>query len=180
MAILVALAGILVPLVSGVREDSTVAGTTASMQSIRNGIISAGSDRPGYLSDVGGLPATIRDLFVKPDGVLLFDRFTARGWRGPYMQGATGTYRIDASRGFLPAYGADDDPALNDAWGRSIIIQVPTAAADPDPKQRNQFARIVSAGADGILQTPADRLYPSLVDRGDDRLLFLLRSDIAP
>ncbi|MCY2927963.1 MAG: prepilin-type N-terminal cleavage/methylation domain-containing protein [Planctomycetota bacterium] len=176
-AILVILAGIVLPSISGLREDSSLTATTETFHAIRNAV--AGTEgRPGYLADMGRLPSTLRDLFIQPAGATPFDRFTARGWRGPYLMDATGTYRVDVAKGFLPAYGAEGDPALADAWGRPVILQVPTTASDTN--QRDQFTRIVSAGPDGVVQTPPASLYPTTDHRGDDVLLFLMRPDIAP
>jgi len=46
--------------------------------------------------------------------------------------------------------------------------------------ERDLFTRIVSAGPDGIVQTPPNVLNPPVDQRGDDVVLFLSRPDIAP
>jgi type II secretory pathway pseudopilin PulG len=180
MAILVALAGIMVSLVSGIQDDASVEATRVSMKTISEAILGAGSEKPGYLADIGDLPTTLSDLYVKPSGIVAYDRFTGRGWRGPYLRSTANTYQADADRGFLPDYGEDGDPTPFDSWGHPIILQMPSPVASPDPDQRREFARLVSAGPDGILQVQPQELYPSPEARGDDLVLFLLRSDVAP
>lgn len=104
------------------------------------------------------------------------------------------TNRIDR------AYGISGEPAVLDPWGNPYVLQVPPAEAwananeisEPD---RFRYARIVSAGPDGELQTPCfgtitadDRRDCRLAGRrkssrdtatlrGDDIVLFLLRAD---
>lgn len=106
-------------------------------------------------------------------------------------------------------YGFPGEPAVLDPWGNPYVLQIPPPQAFPGgstniPDQvRFRFARIVSAGPDGILQTPcftpnatnwqftswnrtARRLsrQAGLIDgndrsaRGDDLVLFLSRNDI--
>ena len=177
VAILVILAGLVLPMLSGVQDNSASVATTSTLQAVRAAIV--GSDeRCGYLSDMGRLPSTMRDLFVMPTGAAPFDRFTGRGWRGSYLQDATGKYLVNVSLGFSAAYGTNGDPAVLDSWGHPIIIQAPTSAADS--KQRDLFTRLVSTGSDGIVQTSPDVLYPSPAQRGDDVILFLMRADVTP
>lgn len=175
-AILVVLAGIAIPHLFGVRDSAAATATEATLASVRDAIVGDTVDHPGFRADTGRLPATVRGLFVQPTGVPTFDRITGRGWRGPYIREATGTYRIDVARGRTALYGTDGDPAVVDGWGSPIVVQSP---AGGDAAQREAFTRLLSAGADGIFQTPAD-LYPPLDSRGDDRVLFLLRADTSP
>lgn len=106
------------------------------------------------------------------------------------------------------AYGFVGEPTLFDPWGNPYVLQVPppqaftnvTTVAD---ETRFGYARLVSAGPDGVLDTPC--FYPNatnmtgttwnerarrlarqagLIDgtncvaRGDDIVLFLTRSDV--
>lgn len=141
-----------------------------------------------------------------------FDRVANRGWRGPYLRNAQGVANTNAARnGRFPAsgerrfandqtflargffydasnsdYGATDDLAAADPWGNPIVLQIPPAAAFSQPTTdagRFRFARLVSAGPDGALTTPRDRLAGLLADgtmptRGDDLVLFLDRADV--
>jgi prepilin-type N-terminal cleavage/methylation domain-containing protein len=167
VAILMILAGIVVPMFSGIRDNSVSVATTATLRTIRDAIVGSGPGQPGYLSDMGGLPVTMRDLFVMPTGASPFDPVTRRGWRGPYLLEATGTYPVN------DGYGTKGDPAVLDSWGQPIVIQGAPTASDPNPP----YIRLVSAGPDGIIQTPNGDLYPLPTQRGDDVVLFLMRAD---
>ena len=113
---------------------------------------------------------------------------------------------------FTNVYGRAGEPAVLDPWGSPFVLQVPPPEAWDDPdsvpsETRLRFARIVSAGPNGILETPfypteshpgwdaldpaarrldvrlAGRLGPGggasgpPLSRGDDVGLFLFRSD---
>lgn len=112
-----------------------------------------------------------------------------------------------AERGFFPlahgdysefyAYGFVGEQALADPWGNPYVLQIPPSEAftHPTEARRFHFARLVSAGPDGVLQTPchgggaataesrcalrlAGRLPGGSVEsRGDDIVLFLDRDD---
>jgi type II secretory pathway pseudopilin PulG len=141
-----------------------------------------------------------------------FDPAARRGWRGPYVRNAAGVKNLNPARnGAFPAgeerrfagdatflergfftdagtspYGATGDLAVADPWGNPIVLQVPRESAFEGSRRdakRFRYARLVSAGADGVLSTPLDRLAGMLVDgstpeRGDDLVFFLNRSDI--
>ena len=57
----------------------------------------------GYEGDVGVLPDNLEDLAVKPVSVVSYDKFTRRGWNGPYVD-------------------ADGDKYLTDAWGSVYVF----------------------------------------------------------
>ncbi len=118
----------------------------------------------------------------------------------------------ETSRLSLPAdfrngnvYGFPGEPALHDPWGAPYVLQIPPrqafvlpsgALAPVGETERFRYARIVSAGPDGILSTPcfyantnaagsawgpAQRRASIFAgrpeDRGDDLVLFLQRHD---
>lgn len=80
----------------------------------------------------------------------------------------------------------ENDRAMGDPWGNPIVIQVPlsTAFNAPSDTKRFQYARLVSAGPDGLLTTPLDHALADLQPdgtsprRGDDLVLFLNRADV--
>lgn len=104
------------------------------------------------------------------------------------------------------AYGFAGEPALYDPWGSPYVLQIPPPQAfalsggmlaDVPGEERFRYARIVSAGPDGILSTPcffgntnftgtawnaaqrrASIFAGTVASRGDDLVLFLSRSDI--
>lgn len=176
--VLVALAGILVPILSSdlrVRRGSEEVTaprlvTETTMRRMRDAIMGA-EGRPGYRGDLPGrLPATVRDLFVKPAALADFDMNTRTGWRGPYILEATGRYHVVPALNFTADYGAENDPALLDGWGRPIVIQY--ASPDADKK----YVRLISAGENGVIDTLRTDL--TAVNRGDDLVLFLRRADV--
>jgi prepilin-type N-terminal cleavage/methylation domain-containing protein len=103
------------------------------------------------------------------------------------------------------AYGFAGEPALLDPWGAPYVLQIPPPQAfvdadghlaDVPDEERFRYARVVSAGPDGVLSTPcfsgggaggaswnaaarrASIFAGRPADRGDDLVLFLLRSDV--
>lgn len=152
----------------------------------------------------------IGHLLVAPTNYPAFanyDTSSQRGWRGPYVQNVqpvantnvalagffplAGDRRSDADdtffqRKFFPtdaptAYGTTNDPALADPWGNPIVLQWPTNSLPDEVLLR--FARLVSAGPNGVLDTPRDRLASRQADgtctaRVDDLVLFLNRADV--
>ena len=118
----------------------------------------------------------------------------------------------ETSRLSLPAdyrtgcvYGLPGEPALFDPWGAPYVLQIPPpqafvlssgGLAPVGETERFRYARIVSAGPDGILSTPCFYVNTNATgsvwgpaqrrasifagrpeDRGDDLVLFLHRSD---
>ena len=106
-------------------------------------------------------------------------------------------------------YGFPGEPAILDPWGNPYVLQVPPPqafsndVAKVSPALRWRYARIVSAGADGILETPCYNVNSTnrttsiasardrrlvrqagridrddCAARGDDLVLFLNRNDI--
>ncbi len=141
-----------------------------------------------------------------------YDPVAKRGWRGPYLRNTQGAANRNPSRnGRFPSsddrrfendatflqrgfyfdattspYGVMGDLTAADPWGNPIVLQVPPTTVfsnTPDDAMRFRYARLVSAGADGILTTPLDRLAGMQFDgskdiRGDDLVLFLIRADV--
>jgi prepilin-type N-terminal cleavage/methylation domain-containing protein len=183
--ILVVLAGALVPLVDGFRAQGQRTAAIASMTAIRNAIMGT-PQQPGYQEDTGQLPTTLNDLFVNPFPVgsplYSFNRDTGRGWRGPYLLNATGHYTISAGTGFTSDYGNNGDTAILDPWGNPIVLQYPQYPPNVTSTTPT-FVRLVSAGPNGILDTPemySGTVYPPPSARGDDIVLFLDHADSYP
>lgn len=141
----------------------------------------------------------------------VFDPLSGQGWRGPYVNNVQPVWNTNRMRaGLFPAsderrsdsdstfrdrkfyydaahsyYGAAGDNAMADPWGNPIVIQVPPAevfTSSTSDAKRLRYARLVSAGPDGVLDTPRDRLAGRQSDgtttmRGDDLVLFLNRAD---
>jgi len=149
-----------------------------------------------------------REDGLLPDGAEgLWDEARGRGWRGPYLKGWNAAewpapdarrFADDATfaeRGFTARYGTTNETALMDPWGNPYVVQFPDAShfaalrgrsgADREGNERWRwpYARVVSAGPNGVLETPADRCAGRAADgsaaaRGDDIVLFLGRADV--
>jgi prepilin-type N-terminal cleavage/methylation domain-containing protein len=173
LTVLVALAGVVVLLADNTTNRAAKQATLTTMTTIRDASAT-------FQTQMGNLPNTLRDLYIQPTGAAAYDPYMRRGWNGPYLQGAGTPYVVNAASGFSADYGAAGDPAPVDGWNRPMVLQYPNAAATIDPNQRLLFARLVSAGPDGIIQTPESVLYPTPQQRGDDLVVFLQRPDVAP
>ncbi len=166
---------------------------------------------PGFLA----VNLTLQDLLMQgahPG----YDAVAQRGWRGPYLANVQPVRNTNANRngqfpdaterryegdatfqerGFYgPAgevwYGTVNDPAAADPWGNPIVLQIPPASAfsTPTDAKRFRYARLVSAGPDGVLDTavldPSLQRLAGLRDdgtsekRGDDVVIFLNRTDV--
>lgn len=179
---------------------------------------------------------------AQPEVFTRWNPESERGWHGPYVRHATGTFptasdtRFPSDASFesrkfypnlyglrLPAdflnglngcsiYGFPGEPVVLDPWGNPYVLQIPPPQAFPDRMGSNtnlpdevrfRYARIVSAGPDGRLDTPCFQQNTTnwwstswngrtrrlsrqagLIDgddrraRGDDLVLFLTRNDI--
>lgn len=101
-----------------------------------------------------------------------YDPVTMRGWSGPYMDQSI-PYRVELTRGYDVRYGLAGDPVPSDGWGNPIVLQQPTLQGAFPSRTSLTFARLVSPGPDGILQTPPDALEPTPAEIGDDVVLYL-------
>lgn len=118
-------AGVVIPRIGPLTEQSKVNATREEMLRIKTAIkgdpsLIAGSEyvNRGFEGDVGYAPSQLRDLARKPDSIPAYDRFTRLGWNGPYIDSSGQDY-------------------LYDAWGLAYVYS-PTArtitstGADPD------------------------------------------------
>ena len=119
--------------------------------------------------------------------------FAARGF---FFAGAYTNILSDSSTNYVAvscSYGTPGEFAFFDPWDNPCILQIPFFPAADSPAVpdldfalglRWRFARLVSAGPNGILETPVDdpcagRLPDGTAPaRGDDLVLFLNRADL--
>jgi prepilin-type N-terminal cleavage/methylation domain-containing protein len=181
--ILVGLLAIAAPMASTYTSDAQVTTTKATMTALRNAVLQYYQDMKGVQVGTGfypattGMPKTMKDLQIQPmDGtgvnlVQSYDPRIGRGWRGPYLLQATGSFDPNAGNpttmldtSFYPdptfavnSYGQPSpggqlpgDPVFLDGWGNPIVLQWPTL---PDNKTvdlagfiANKNIRLVSAG----------------------------------
>jgi prepilin-type N-terminal cleavage/methylation domain-containing protein len=193
VAILAIVAGFIIPTGAFLEKRAKYTSAKASLAAIRDAIVGTPS-QPGYYSDTGQYPNTLEDLFVQPAGIPAFNRDTGRGWRGPYLLNANAQYKVGNSSdpsfisgpypdpyGYWNSVTNTGDSAILDAWGNSIIIQWPTSGT---PTQNQAFIRLISAGPNGVIDTPivdsadsSETYYPLPADRGDDIVLFINHAD---
>lgn len=154
-----------------------------------------------------GTNYSLRYLIVQPldsanGGWDNFDPETAVGWRGPYLMTsatlgsalasnlasdaatydlATDTYTLAGGSPYVHQKFTNPDIVINDAWGRPIVIQVPTVSdcktilgLTSNPKE-GYCARLVSAGPGlGLGIDNADIETTITGNRNsDDRILYL-------
>jgi prepilin-type N-terminal cleavage/methylation domain-containing protein len=177
VAVLVALAGLVIPMFSDIATRAADVTTRATLTAIARAITGV-PEAPGFRQDLGKLPTAIGDLLVIGSHPT-FEPASARGWRGPYLLHHGAVYAIDASKGFTTAYGSAGSPTLRDAWGNPIVLQFPAkAGTDFTAEEKSTYVRLISAGPDGVLDTPADVLMPASAARDDDLLLFIATADL--
>lgn len=164
LLILVAMAGVVVPYISGTSNMAECAATDATMAVIKSAIV-GDFENPGYYDDMNAMPNNLDNLFNKPAGESDFNPVTGKGWRGPYLYQPFLADHADRTGNFSNASYvnpsiADGESVILDGYGllRPIIIQNPTGDV-----------RLVSSGPDGVLDTAiADTSIG-----GDDRVLYL-------
>ena len=198
LIMLVALAGVAVPYISGTGSTALCNATDVTMQNIKKVIMER-----YYLDTLGYFPKntkagndySLKYLFTKPNEWNLFNPETQTGWRGNYLQGGitltkdqyysivnlNGSFKdATATTPHVNTNPIDADTGINgdivvlDGWGRPIIIQVDIA---------NNIAKLVSAGSgtgsgigEAIIETPVTTATPANGYRAansDDRILYL-------
>ncbi len=158
LLVLVALAGLTIPYVSGTGQMARCQATDATMQAIKEAIM-GGASGPGFYGDLlGQYPAGSKQntsytgndinltyLLSKPAWAQKYNPKTAVGWRGPYVQnGRMPPSGLDAS--FNPTNAFDSTvsatfnnkvhesvtttPQIMDTWNRPIVLQVPCEKAN--------------------------------------------------
>lgn len=189
VTILAALAGLVIGLVGDAGAKARSDGSALGLAEVRKAILGTPAS-PGYQGDLLRLPDSLADLLRPPAFAPAFDLATGIGWRGPYLGPATATYVVDPANGFVAAYGANGDPAVLDAWGRPLVLQIPDPAGMGVPTAADRrHARLVSAGPDGVLRTPRTDAeatppgtahYPTRTQCDDDLVLYLQAADVRP
>ena len=186
MGILAVLGSLAVPMIGSRIEQTRETATVQSLTRLREVITGTYfEDRLSLPRPTGVALAHRADhpqlayLFLNPETHLDGDATTRDydpgfGWHGPYTlhNGNGFVYTVDDGRGFTTRYGETGDPAVLDGWGNPIVLQEPQ---DPNatPYDRWRHARLVSAGPDGVIQTPPDVFMPTAAQSGDDLVLFL-------
>ncbi|MEL6107307.1 MAG: prepilin-type N-terminal cleavage/methylation domain-containing protein [Planctomycetota bacterium] len=182
-----------VPALSRRGEQASVETTMQSMVQLRQAIMGEFRDDmfeslPFPVDPARLAHPQLKFLYDNPDAYLeadpdsveftkrwSYDPLTGRGWSGPYIDhgmSVPARYQVNTN-GFTREYGEDGDPAPVDGWGRPIVLQQPVPAGVAFSSTSVNYARLVSAGPDGILQTPLIVLEPSEAQTGDDLIVYL-------
>lgn len=181
VAILLIVAGIAVFRGAATVESAYQTVTATNLREIQNAILGK-LGAPGFRDDVGEIPGMIEDLLTIPQftmtgvAVAPFDPSTGRGWNGPYISNSTGIYNMNGA-GFTSDYGRNGGRAILDPWRRPIILQIPTTPGLAH-HDRIQYSRLVSAGPNGIIDTPPGMQAPDVTNPAhvdDDLILYLFR-----
>ena len=192
LLVLVALAGLAIPYVSGTSRKALCDATDVSMANIKRVIMEG-----YYLDTLGNYPVSKSGGTIGSDyslsylfdqsGWAGFDLDSQVGWRGPYLQGGMTLNAADLQGNFKNLTYVNkklDDGvqvAVLDGWGRPFVIQVVSNADCTDASKWNittteaYCARLVSAGfGSGVGVGKAD-LETTKEGRlvGDDRMLYL-------
>jgi prepilin-type N-terminal cleavage/methylation domain-containing protein len=133
---------------------------------------SDGLPRPGAMGINNGRPQSpqLQYLFINPATETNVQSpsypTTKLGWNGPYFLASSGTYpeptavndndsllRTWNSLGFTAQYGKKGDPTALDGWGNPIVIIIETFDTSITTDTPLRHAYIVSAGADGIVDS---------------------------
>ena len=91
------------PRFANMSTSAKIAATKEEMNALKRAIVgnpsaTAGGeyvDR-GFEGDVGFTPSRLRDLAVKPDSVLAYNKLTRLGWNGPYIDSTNNMYSQDS------------------------------------------------------------------------------------
>jgi prepilin-type N-terminal cleavage/methylation domain-containing protein len=193
VVILATLAMLVYPRVEQTEDNASSAATTTNMVALRDVIL----DRywndmkdvlPAGVVPTDGYPRPnsannpqsrtqhpqLYFLFVRPDGAPVYDPASRRGWNGPYLKHTGGRYPVPGTV-YTPTYGQEGDPTVVDGWGRPIVLQYLIDSG-------TDYSRLVSAGPDGVINTPANVPYPGRDNSvcGDDIVLYLRVPDRRP
>lgn len=184
LSILVVLGGMAIRLVGTTRDDAQAVATDASLLAVRDAVIQYWADTKLVAFDGVATEAERFQLVwlfrnpvaggSAPDADYKRQRI---GWNGPYLMNPSGDYIVDAGRGFSTVYGDSGEATVLDAYpvlvggvqraGSPIVVQ------DVDPLGTPREIRLLSAGPNGIIDTPGNVSSDSLTsaDVGDDQFL---------
>ena len=156
--------------VSGEERSAAQIATESTMKAIRAAFVG----EQGVLENIGhepdALPKKVAELLAEkaPEHIqankpqlATFDPDRQVGWRGPY---------ISTSNGSDPM----GNPTVVDAWGNEISVQSDFNRDGKVDPIESKYIRIVSAGPDGEIDTPADTTN---MEPGEDEQLNLTRKE---
>jgi competence protein ComGC len=163
---------------SGVSETPTAIATQATLNTVREAIAGEDGVIESLSHKTNALPRKINDLVqeVAPEHLAdaapelqQYDPVNKIGWNGPYIRP---TGRSETG-----------EPTIVDAWGNELELQIDFDRDGNVNQTESKYIRVVSAGPNGEIETPADlsNMKPgedevnelTLSECGDDLVLFL-------
>ncbi len=189
MTILIATAVIVMPLLTpsvttndGRQASVNEITTITTMNVLRDAIVGEEGVMDNLAHTPDALPREVSELVddEPPEHVVNrnpelanFDAMYGIGWRGPYVQ-PTGR-------------NTEGIPTIVDGWGQEIELQVDFDDNGEVDSNESRYIRLVSAGPNGRIDTPADEsnMLPgkdevdslTITDCGDDLVMFLCVPD---
>ena len=143
--------------------------TQTSMKVIRDALVGDQGVVSTLAHQSDALPRNIADLvdadppkIVKTTApeLVQFNPLMGIGWRGPYL---VSTGRNEEGR-----------PTVVDGWGHEFVLQVDFDSDGKVDEEESRYMRVVSAGPNGKIDTPADR---SNMKPGSDQSATLTREE---
>ncbi len=163
---------------SGKSETPTAIATQATLNTVREAIAGEDGVIESLSHKTNALPRKIHDLVHEhaPEHMAdaapelqEYDPINKIGWNGPYVR-ATGRSETG-------------EPTIVDAWGNELELQIDFNRDGKVNQTESKYIRVVSAGPNGEIETPADltNMKPgedelselTLSECGDDLVLFL-------
>ena len=159
LTIMIALALIVIPMFgdvkvvtpSGESESPVEIATTATLNAVRDALVGEDGVLESLSHKSNALPRKVNDLTSEtaPSHIqetapelVVYDPVNRIGWNGPYMV-ATGMNEAG-------------EPTVVDGWGNEIQIQADFDENGEIDQTESKYMRIVSAGPNGKVETPAD------------------------
>lgn len=162
----------------GQSESPVEIATQTTMNTVRNALIGEDGVIESLSHKTNALPRKMNELVQEqaPQHVEAaapelssFDPVKKLGWNGPYVS-ATGK-------------NASGEPTVIDGWGNELELQIDFDEDGQVDKTEAKYVRVVSAGPNGEIETPADvdNMKPGVneiseltrAECGDDLVMFL-------
>ena len=155
VAVIAALVSFVAPIAARQVERDLEGDTRQQLVEIYHGLLGDPvSGTFGFVGDIGDLPAALADLIAKPVALPVYTTSTignvGAGWRGPYVD-----------RGLFPG------DEFKDAWGQPLEYGGLTGTGGG----RTGRGQTRSAGADGVMGTSDDLVFPLAAVVTDGTLL---------
>jgi len=172
-----------VEVVSGEKHSANAIATQTTLRIVQDAIAGDEGVLENLSHEPNVLPRSIEELveqeppqkiYEESPELSHYDPVFRIGWRGPYL--------------FPTGKTNDGRPTVVDGWGRELQIQVDFDEDGTITQTESQFIRIVSAGENGLIETPLgeENMKPgtdesqelTLEECGDDLVMFVQVPDL--